>query len=149
MAVDPRKPPLRLAARLRRALGGQAGWGGVLVQILFIAVIVWVGYEIIENAQANLRAQRIASGFGFLSNTAGFGVSQALIPYSESDPYSRVFLVGLLNTLLVSIIGIMAATVIGFLVALGRLSPNWLLSRISGGYVELIRNLPQIGRAHV
>jgi general L-amino acid transport system permease protein len=142
MAVEPRKPPLRLAARLRRALGGQAGWGGVLVQILFIAVVVWIGYEIVENAQANLRAQRIASGFGFLSNTAGFGVSQALIPYSESDPYSRVFLVGLLNTLLVSIIGIMAATVIGFLVALGRLSPNWLLSRISGGYVELIRNLP-------
>ncbi len=101
-----------------------------------------LGYEVVANARANLQAQRIASGFGFLSNTAGFSVSQALIPYSESDTYSRVFLVGLLNTLLVSIIGIIAATIIGVLVALGRLSPNWLLSRISGAYVELIRNLP-------
>src|SRR5207237_304299 len=79
---------------------------------------------------------------GFLANNAGFDVSQSLIPYSGSDPYTRVFLVGLLNTLLVSVIGIFFATLIGFIVALGRLSPNWLLSRISGGYVELIRNLP-------
>lgn len=142
MANDPRKPPLQLAARLRRALGGQAGWGGVAVQILFVAVVVWIGYEIVENARANLQAQRIASGFGFMSNTAGFAVSQALIPFTESDSYARVFVVGLLNTLLVSIVGIVIATVIGVLVALGRLSPNWLLARISGGYVEMIRNLP-------
>jgi len=142
MANDSRKPPLQLVARLRRALGGQAGWGGVVVQILFVAAVVWIGYEIIENARANLQAQRIASGFGFMSNTASFAVSQALIPFSESDTYSRVFLVGLLNTLLVSIVGIVIATIIGVLVALGRLSPNWLLARISGGYVELIRNQP-------
>lgn len=142
MADEPRKPPLQLAARLRRALGGQAGWGGVIVQIVFVAVVVWIGYEIVENARTNLQAQRIASGFGFLSNTSGFAVSQALIPYSETDTYARVFLVGLLNTLLVSIVGIVIATVIGVLVALGRLSPNWLVARISGGYVELIRNLP-------
>ncbi|CAN5329443.1 ABC transporter permease subunit [soil metagenome] len=142
MAAEPRKPPLLLAAKLRRALGGQAGWGGVLVQILFVAAVVWIGYEIVENARANLQAQRIASGFGFMSNTAGFAVSQALIPYSESDTYARVFVVGLLNTLLVSIIGIVVATIIGVSVALGRLSPNWLLARISGGYVELVRNLP-------
>lgn len=142
MADEPRKPPLQLAARLRRALGGQAGWGGVIVQIVFVAVVVWIGYEIVENARTNLQAQRIASGFGFLSNTSGFAVSQALIPYSETDTYARVFLVGLLNTLLVSVVGIVIATVIGVLVALGRLSPNWLVARISGGYVELIRNLP-------
>ncbi len=139
---EPRKPPLQLVARLRRALGGQAGWGGVVVQILFVAAVVWVGYEIVENARENLQAQRIATGFGFMSNTASFAVSQALIPFSESDTYSRVFVVGLLNTLLVSVVGIVIATLIGVLVALGRLSPNWLLARISGGYVELIRNLP-------
>lgn len=139
---QPRKPPLQLKARLRRALGGQAGWGGVIVQIVFVAAVIWIGYEIVANARANLQAQRIASGFGFLSNTAGFAVSQALIPFSESDTYSRVFVVGLLNTLLVSIVGIVIATIIGVAVALGRLSPNWLLARISGGYVELIRNLP-------
>ena len=105
-------------------------------------LLVWIGYEIVANARANLQSQRITSGFGFLANTAGFDVSQSLIPYSGSDTYTRVFLVGLLNTLLVAVIGIFFATVIGFLVALGRLSPNWLLSRISGGYVELVRNLP-------
>src|ERR1700675_1358023 len=142
MSIEPRLPPPQFAARLRRALGGRAGWGGFVLQILFVAALAWIGYEIVANARANLQAQRITAGFGVLANTAGFDVSQNLIPYSGSDSYTRVFLVGLLNTLLVSIIGIFFATVIGFLVALGRLSPNWLLSRISGGYVELIRNLP-------
>jgi general L-amino acid transport system permease protein len=142
MSIEPRLPPPQLAAKLRRGLGGGAGWGGFVLQMLFVAALVWICYEIVANARANLQAQRITAGFGFLANTAGFDVSQNLIPYSGSDTYTRVFLVGLLNTLLVSIIGIFFATVIGFLVALGRLSPNWLLSRISGGYVELIRNLP-------
>src|SRR5712672_272150 len=142
MAVEPRKPPPQFVAKLQRALGGRAGWGGFVLQILFVAALVWIGYEIVANARANLQAQRITSGFGFLANTAGFDVSQSLIPYSGSDTYTRVFVVGLLNTLLVSVIGIFFATVIGFLIGLGRLSPNWLLSRISGGYVELVRNLP-------
>ncbi len=144
MTIEPRKPPPQFAFRLKRALGGRAGWAGFALQILFVAALVWIGYEIVENARANLQAQRITSGFGFLNNTAGFDVSQSLIPYSGSDTYTRVFLVGLLNTLLVSIIGIFFASMIGFMVALGRLSPNWLLSRISGGYVELIRNLPPL-----
>jgi general L-amino acid transport system permease protein len=142
MSIEPRAPPPQFAARLRHALGGRAGWRGLFVQILFVAALAWIGYEIAANARANLETQRITSGFEFLKNTAGFDVSQNLIPYSGSDPYTRVLLVGLLNTLVVSIIGIFFATVIGFLVALGRLSPNWLLSRISGGYVELLRNLP-------
>jgi general L-amino acid transport system permease protein len=142
MADSLRKPPLQPVLRLRRALGGRAGWSGVLIQLVFVAVVAWLGYEIVANARANLQAQRIASGFGFLSNTAGFGVSQALIPYSESDSYGRVFLVGLVNTLVVSVIGIVIASLLGLVVALGRLSPNWLLARLAGGYVEVIRNLP-------
>jgi general L-amino acid transport system permease protein len=142
MSSESRPPPPQFVAKLRRALGGGAGWSGLVLQLLFLAAIVWIGYEIVANARTNLQSQRIASGFGFLSNTAGFDVSQALIPYSGSDTYTRVFLVGLLNTLLVAVIGIFFATVIGFLVALGRLSPNWLLSRISGAYVEIVRNLP-------
>jgi general L-amino acid transport system permease protein len=129
---------------LQRALGGRAGWSGFVVQLLFVAALAWIGYEIVANARANLQAQRITAGFGFLTNNAGFDVNQTLISYSGSDPYTRVFLVGLLNTLLVAVIGIFFATVIGFLVALGRLSPNWLLSRIAGGYVELVRNLPPL-----
>ncbi len=142
MAVEARKPPPQFVAKLRRTLGGRAGWGGLALQILFVAALAWIAYEIVANARANLEAQRITSGFGFMANTAGFDVSQSLIPYSGSDTYIRVFLVGLLNTLLVAAIGIFFATIIGFLVGLGRLSPNWLLSRVAGAYVELIRNLP-------
>lgn len=142
MTNEPRKPPSQFWLKLQRTLGGKAGWGGVVLQLLFVAVLAWLSYEIIFNASENLKAQRITAGFGFLANTAGFDVSQNLIPYSQSDTYTRVFLVGLLNTLLVSLIGVFFATLIGFLVALGRLSPNWLLSRIAGGYVELVRNLP-------
>jgi len=142
MAIEPRKPPRNIGLHLRRALGGRAGWGGFAAQLAFVAFVIWLGYEIYSNAQANLQAQRIATGFGFLNNTAGFAVSQALIPYQESDTYFRVFIVGLLNTLMVSVLGIIFATLIGFIVGLGRLSPNWLVARLSGGYVELIRNLP-------
>jgi general L-amino acid transport system permease protein len=142
MTKEPRKPPSQFLFRLQRALGGRAGWGGFVLQLVFVAVLVWISYEIVFNANENLKAQRITAGFGFLANTAGFDVSQSLIPYAGSDTYTRVFFVGLLNTLLVSLIGIFFATLIGFIVALGRLSPNWLLARISGGYVELVRNLP-------
>jgi general L-amino acid transport system permease protein len=142
MSIEARPPPPQFAARLQRALGGRAGWSGFVVQILFVAALVWIFYEIVANARTNLENQHITAGFGFLKNTAGFDVSQSLVPYSGSDTYTRIFFVGLLNTLLVSLIGIFFATLIGFLVALGRLSPNWLLSRISGGYVELVRNLP-------
>src|ERR1700730_11399808 len=142
MTIEARPPPPQFVFRLKRALGGRAGWGGFAAQIGLGAVPGWIGYEIVTNARANLENQHITAGFGFLKNTAGFDVSQSLIPYSGSDTYAHVFLVGLLNTLLVAVIGIFFATLIGFLVALGRLSPNWLLSRISGGYVERIRNLP-------
>ena len=142
MSVETRLPPPQSALRLKRALGGRAGWGGFALQIAFVILLVWIGYEIVANARTNLENQRITSGFGFLGHSAGFDVSQTLIPYSGSDTYTRVFLVGLLNTLLVSAIGIFFATVIGFMVALGRLSPNWLLSRVAEAYVELLRNLP-------
>jgi general L-amino acid transport system permease protein len=111
-------------------------------QLVLLAVVIWLGIEFVINARENLAAQNITSGFGFLENTAGFGVSQSLIPYNESDSYARVFLVGLLNTLLVSILGIVFATVLGFFIGIARLSPNWLIARLAGGYVELIRNLP-------
>jgi general L-amino acid transport system permease protein len=114
----------------------------LVYQLGLLAAVLWFGYEFALNAKANLDAHKITSGFGFLDQTAGFGVNQSLIPYSESDTYGRVFLVGLLNTLLVSGIGIVLATILGFFVGLARLSPNWLVARLAGGYVELIRNLP-------
>ena len=115
---------------------------GLFYQAVLLAIVIGVGVEFALNAKANLEAQRIATGFGFLDNTAGFGVNQALIPYQESDSYGRVFLVGLLNTLLVAVLGIVFATVIGFAVGIARLSSNWLVAKLAGVYVEVIRNQP-------
>jgi general L-amino acid transport system permease protein len=113
-----------------------------IYQAVLLTAVLWFGYEFALNARANLEAQQITSGFGFLTQTAGFGINQSLIPFSETDSYGRVFVVGLLNTLLVSALGILLATVLGFLIGIARLSPNWLVARLAGGYVELIRNLP-------
>ena len=111
-------------------------------QLAVLAAVVWFGIEFAINARANLEAQNVRFGFRFLNDPAGFGISQTLVPYSEQDTYLRVFFVGLLNTLLVSALGIVFATILGFFIGLARLSPNWLLARLAGGYVELIRNLP-------
>ena len=142
MSTEARKPPAQIALKIRRVLGGKAGWNGVAVQFAFAAILGWIGYEIVSNARANLENQHIAAGFGFLRNNAGFDVNQTLISYTGSDTFLRVFVVGLLNTLVVSVVGIVFATLIGFTVALCRLSPNWLLSRVGEIYVEIIRNLP-------
>src|SRR5947209_1024007 len=142
MSIEARKPPPQIALKIRRVLGGKTGWNGIAVQFAFAAVLGWIAYEIVSNARANLENQHIAAGFGFLANNAGFDVNQTLISYTGSDTFLRVFLVGLLNTLVVSVVGIVFATVIGFIVALCRLSPNWLLARIGEIYVEIIRNLP-------
>jgi general L-amino acid transport system permease protein len=115
---------------------------GAFYQFLLLAIFIGLGYAFWLNARANIEASGFASGFGFLENTAGFGVSQSLIPYTESDSYGRVFFVGLLNTLLVAGIGIIFATILGFIIGIARLSPNWLVARLGGGYVELVRNLP-------
>jgi general L-amino acid transport system permease protein len=95
------------------------------------------------NAAQNLSRAHIASGFGFWNNTAGFDISQTLIGYSaNASTFGRAFWVGLINTLVVAALGVVCATVIGFLIGLGRLSSNWLVARLCGGYVEAIRNIP-------
>jgi general L-amino acid transport system permease protein len=114
----------------------------LLYQLVLLAAVLWLGYEFALNAKANLDALKITSGFGFLDQTAGFSVNQSLIAYNEADSYGRVLLVGLLNTLLVAAVGIVLATILGFVIGIARLSPNWLVARLAGGYVELIRNLP-------
>jgi general L-amino acid transport system permease protein len=115
---------------------------GALYQVVLVLALVWLGYQFALNASTNLGARNIASGLGFFNNTAGFGINLTLIPYDETDTYGRAFLVGLLNTLLVSLCGTVFATLIGFAVGIGRLSTNWLVARMAGGYVELVRNLP-------
>jgi len=114
----------------------------VFIQALFVLLLFWLAWELVANAQSNLTAKGVISGFGFLEQSAGFDVSQALIPYSPTDSYRRLYLVGLLNTLLVAVLGIILATILGFVIGIARLSGNWLVARIAGGYVELVRNLP-------
>lgn len=113
-------------------------------QGLVLLLVLWVGCEVVTNTVANLERQNIASGFGFMEERAGFSIIQTLVPYSEDSTYGRAFVVGLLNTLLVAIIGIVLATILGFLVGLGRLSSNPLISSLSGGYIEIIRNIPPL-----
>lgn len=115
-----------------------------LFQILAVIVVVALGWYLFDNTQSNLEKRGITSGFAFLDNSAGFGIAQHLIDYSESDTYGRVFFVGLLNTLLVSVIGIIGATILGFIIGVARLSPNWLMSKLATVYIETFRNIPPL-----
>ena len=115
-----------------------------LFQIVAVVAVVAFGWFLFNNTQTNLAHRGITSGFGFLNNSAGFGIPQHLIPYTEGDTYGRVFLVGLLNTLLVSVIGIVLATIIGFTVGVARLSSNWLLRKVATVYIEIFRNIPPL-----
>jgi general L-amino acid transport system permease protein len=132
----------RALAPPRVAVYNRPRFRALFYQFALLATLLWLGYEFVLNAKANLDAQNITSGFGFLENTAGFAVNQSLIPYNESDTYGRVFVVGLLNTLLVAGVGIVLATILGFAIGVARLSRNWLVARLAAGYVELVRNLP-------
>src|SRR5260370_41809966 len=109
MTSGARRPPPQFAFRLKRALGGRAGWTGFALQILFVALLVWIGYEIVANARANLEAQRITSGFGFLNNTAGVFCHQKAVPYFRYYTYTPPFLLRLLYTPLWLIIGIFSS----------------------------------------
>ena len=113
-------------------------------QIVAVVAVVALGWYLFHNTQHNLAQRGILSGFGFLDNSAGFGISQHLIAYKESDSYGRVFVIGLLNTLLVSIIGIVLATILGFILGVARLSPNWLVSKLATIYIETFRNIPPL-----
>ena len=115
--------------------------GYIFQALLFIAVAFFI-YEAASNAIANLTKQKIATGFGFWTNTAGFDIGQRLIPYETTSTYGQAFWVGLLNTLLVAIVGIVLATLLGFVIGVARLSKNVLVNKLAALYVELIRNTP-------
>jgi general L-amino acid transport system permease protein len=115
----------------------------VASQVALCAIIGFVVYSAVSNAIEHLQRAHIASGLGFWDNTAGFDISQTLISYNaQTSTYGRAFWVGLLNTLLVAGLGIVFATILGFIVGIGRLSKNWLVARVCAGYVETIRNIP-------
>lgn len=115
-----------------------------LFQIVALAAVAAVFIYLIHNTIVNLNNRGITSGFAFLDRSAGFGIVQHLIDYQEGDTYGRVFLVGLQNTLLVSALCIVFASVFGLFLGLARLSENWLLRKLSTLYIEIFRNIPPL-----
>jgi general L-amino acid transport system permease protein len=116
---------------------------GAISQVLLVAATLALIAVLTHNVVENLARNRITSGFGFWNTIAGFDISQTLISYSiETATFGRAFWVGLLNTLLIAALGIVLATMLGFMIGVARLSKNWLVARLAGSYVGFIRNVP-------
>jgi general L-amino acid transport system permease protein len=111
-------------------------------QAVFVLLLLWVGYEIYHNTSANLAKLGKNVDFGFLRNTAGFDIIQRPIEYSRESSYLLAVVIGFLNTLIVAILGIICATILGFIIGIMRLSSNWLVAKMATGYVEIVRNIP-------
>jgi len=140
--VASRRPPSPDAPPARPSRWNDPNFRALVFQGITLGGVILFAIFLVNNTMANLERQGIASGFGFLDDTAGFSIGTSLIPYQEENSYGRAFVVGLLNTLLVSSVGIVLATILGFIVGIARLSKNWLLSRIAMVYVEVVRNVP-------
>ena len=113
-----------------------------IAQILSAIVVVSFMVFFISNVLQAAEARGLSWGYGFLDEAAGFPISESLIPYDASYPFARAFLVGLLNTIKVALVGVVFATLIGIVAAVARLSTNWLVSKIASVYIEIIRNVP-------
>lgn len=114
----------------------------IVYQAALAAVVLFVIAGMAWNASSALERQHIASGFGFLNTTAGFDIVQSLVRFDETSTYARVLLVGVLNTLLVAVVGIVFATGLGLIIGIGQLSSNWLVAKLCRAYVETLRNIP-------
>lgn len=114
----------------------------ILYQIGVMAAVALLGYYLMSNTLTNLERQSIATGFGFLKKAASFEVGEAIIPYTAADTYARALVVGALNTLKVSLVGIIITVLLGTLIGMARLSSNWLVSRLSAVYIEVFQDIP-------
>jgi general L-amino acid transport system permease protein len=115
---------------------------GILFQIGTVCMVGLLAYYLISNVLINLEKQSIATGWGFLTKESSFEIGESLISYSSADTYARALLVGALNTLKVSFIGIIITLVLGTIVGIARLSSNWLVSRLAGVYIEVMQDIP-------
>lgn len=114
----------------------------VIYQVVLVMLLVAFFWMMISNARTNLAKQNVTAGFEFLDRTSGFDISQSLITYSASSTFGEAIIVGLLNTLVVAAIGIVLATIVGFVMGIARLSSNWLIAKLASWYVEIARNVP-------
>ncbi len=114
----------------------------LLFQVLMVGTVILFALFIINNTMVNLEKRGISTGFDFLSQNAGFDILLTLIPFDATYSFGRTFVVGLLNTMLVSFLGVILATLLGFIIGVARLSHNWLIAKIAAVYVEIFRNIP-------
>lgn len=117
---------------------------GIVFQVVLVALLAAGIWWIVDNTIENLRRSNITTGFAFLRGRAGFDISDRLIEYSSDSSYGRALIIGVLNTAAVAAAGIVTATILGFLVGVGRLSNNWLIRKLATAYVELFRNIPPL-----
>lgn len=114
----------------------------IFFQIVVLLLVFGIVYILVSNTHANLQRQSIATGFGFLQTESGFEIGESVIQYSSADTYGRALLAGALNTLKVSFIGIILTTILGVFIGIARLSRNWLVSQLAGGFIEVMQNIP-------
>ncbi|ANF56681.1 amino acid ABC transporter permease [Halotalea alkalilenta] len=136
------RPSTSIPKRARGPLWRDPQVRSLVIQTVLLIALVGIIMLMIHNTMANLQARGINTGFAFLDYRAGFSIAQTLNDYSSNSSYGDAFLAGLYNTLLVSILGIIASTVVGLVVGIARLSPNWLLARVATVYIEIFRNIP-------
>ena len=143
-AADPRLLPTRQAPRRRLQLSwSDPRFRNIVWQLLVLAIVLGILWYLVSTTRHNLAARNIATGFGFLDSTSGIPIGETLIPYtSGASTYARALLEGILNTLKVAVVGVILATILGTLIGVGRLSPNWLLARLTAIYVEVLRDIP-------
>jgi general L-amino acid transport system permease protein len=117
---------------------------GIFFQALTVAILLGLIWEIAHNTSISLKALNQTFGFTFLDGRAGFNLGQSLIAYSSDSTYLRALVVGLINTILVAVTGTILATIVGFIIGLGRLSSNWLIAKLCLVYIETFRNIPPL-----
>lgn len=115
---------------------------GFLFQVITVVFIIYFFYAAFDNMFDNIAARGISTGYGFLDDESGFNIAESLIEYSSSSTNLTVFYVGILNTLMVSVVGIILASMIGLIIGIARLSSNWLIAKLANGYIEFFRNIP-------
>ena len=138
--TPPRQQPV--APPRRRLSWNDPGTRALIYQVLALATVGFVAWYLVSNTLNNLAARNISTGFGFLEREAGFAIGETAIAYSPADTYGRAVAVGIMNTLRVAIIGIVLATLLGTIIGIARLSKNWLVQKLSGFYIEVVRNVP-------
>lgn len=139
-SAAPRRGPPRRRMQLRWS---DPTFRALVWQVVVVGAVAAVIWYLVSNTSRNLAARHIATGFGYLGQVAGFPIGEHLLPYSPAvSTYGDAILIGILNTLKVAVVGVVLATILGTLVGIGRLSSNWLLSRLTGLYVEVLRDIP-------